>query len=56
MTFLCRVSHLIMDCWVELTLIWIFHHLAQLPSHFCQIAISPRRIMQIVEHLKSKSK
>ena len=30
--------------WVGLTLIWVFHHLAQLHSHFCQIPISPGRI------------
>jgi len=30
--------------WVELTLIWVFHHLAQLPGHFCQIPIIPGRI------------
>ena len=40
--------------WVGLTLIWVFHRLAQLHSHFCQIPISPGRIGQTVEHPKSK--
>ena len=35
--------------WVRLTWIWEFHHLAQLPSHFCQTPISPGRIRQTVE-------
>ena len=38
--------------WVGLTLILVFHHL---PSRFCQIPISPRRIGQTVEHTKYKS-
>ena len=29
--------------WVELTLIWVFCHLAQLSSRFCQIVINPGR-------------
>ena len=33
----------------------MFHHLAQKPSHFCQIPISPSRVGQTVDHLKSKS-
>ena len=39
--------------WVGLTLIRVFHHLAQLPSHFCQISISPGRTGQT--HSKFKS-
>ena len=35
--------------WVGLTLIWIFHHLAHLHSHFCQIPHSLGRIGQTVE-------
>ena len=38
-----------------LTLIWMFHHLAQLHSHFCPIPICPSRTGQTVEQLKSKS-
>ena len=38
-----------------MTWIWKFHHVAQLPSRFCQIPISPSRIGQTVEHLKSRS-
>ena len=38
--------------WVGLTLISVFHHLAQLPS---QIPISLSRVGQKVEHSKSKS-
>ena len=41
--------------WVGLTLISVFHHLAQLPSRFCQIPITPSRVGQTVEHSKSKS-
>ena len=41
--------------WVGLTLISVFHHLAQLPSRFCQSPISPSRVGQTVEHSKSKS-
>ena len=33
----------------------MFHHLAQLLSHFCQIPTSPSRIGQTVELSKSKS-
>ena len=36
-------------------MISVFHHLAQLPSRFCQIPISPRRIGQTVERTKYKS-
>ena len=51
-----RMSHLLVDLgWVGFTLIWVFHHLAQLPSRFCQIPISPGRIGQTVEHSKFKS-
>ena len=32
--------------WVGLTLIRVFHYLAQLPSRFCQIPISQIRIEQ----------
>ena len=35
--------------WVGLTLIWVFHHLAKLLSHFCQIPFSPRRIWQTTQ-------
>ena len=31
-----------------LTLIWVLHHLAQQPSPFCQIPISPGKIGQIM--------
>ena len=41
------------ETWVGLTLISVFHHLAQLPSRFCQIPISPSRVGQTVEHFKS---
>ena len=41
--------------WVGLTSVWVFQHLAQLHSHFCQIPTSPGRIGQTVEHPKSKS-
>ena len=41
--------------WVGLTLISVFHHIDQLPSRFCQIPISPRRVGQTVEHSKFKS-
>ena len=41
--------HLLLWIWVGLTLIWVFHHLAQLHSHFCQIPISLGRIGQTVE-------
>ena len=41
--------------WVELTSIWMFHHLSQLPSRFCQIPFSPDRIGQTVEHSTFKS-
>ena len=41
--------------WVGLTLSWVFHQLAPLPSRFCQIPISPSRIRQTVERSKSKS-
>ena len=44
-----RVSHLL---GVGSTLILVFHHLARLPSRFCQIPISPGRIGQTVEHSK----
>ena len=37
-----RVSRLLMH--LGLTLNWLFHHLAQLLSRFCQISISPGRI------------
>ena len=40
-------------CRVGLTLIWVFHHLAQLPSRFCQIPICPGRIGQTVTHSNS---
>ena len=33
-----------------MTLIQMFHHLAQLPSQFCQIPIGPSRISQTLEH------
>ena len=33
----------------------MFHHVAQLPSQFCQTPISQSRIGQLVELLKSKS-
>ena len=38
-----------------MTLISVFHQLAQLPSRFCQIPISPSRVGKTVEHSKSKS-
>ena len=38
-----------------MTLISVFNHLAQLPSRFCQIPISPSRVGQTKEHSKSKS-
>ena len=38
-----------------MTLIWVFHYLAHLPSRFCQIPISPGRFGQTVEHSKFKS-
>ena len=41
--------------WVELTMIWVFHLLAWLPSHFCQIRDSLGRICLTVENSKSKS-
>ena len=41
--------------WVGLTLILVLHQLAQLPTRFCHIPISPGRIGQTVEHSKSKS-
>ena len=41
--------------WVGLTLIWVLHLLAQLPSRFCRIPISPSRIGHAVEHSKFKS-
>ena len=40
--------------WIVLTLIWVFHRLAQQPSHFSQIPISPGRIWQTVENSKFK--
>ena len=41
--------------WVGLNLNWIFHHLAQLLSRFCQIPVGPNRISQMFEHSKSNS-
>ena len=41
--------------WVGLTLIRVFHHLAQLPSHFWQIPIIQGRIGQTIEQSKFKS-
>ena len=38
-----------------LTLILVFHHIAQLPGGLGQIALGPRRIRQTVEHSKFKS-
>ena len=35
--------------WVWLALILVFHHLAQVFRHICQIAISPIRIRQAVQ-------
>ena len=43
------------NTWVGLTLIWMFHLLAHLPSRLWQIPISPSRIGQTVEHSKFKS-
>ena len=43
------------ETWVGLTLISVFHHLAQLPSQFFQIPISLSWVGQAVEHSKSKS-
>ena len=40
---------------VGLTWIFLFHHLALLPSNFSQIPTSPGTVGQIVEHSKSKS-
>ena len=42
--------------WVRLTLIWLFHHLAQLPTHFWQISISPSKTRQTVNPTHSTSK
>ena len=36
-------------------MIQMFHHLAQLPSQFCQIPIGPRRIGQTLEHQNTRS-
>ena len=47
----CRVSH----WFVDLILIWMFHHLDRLPSSFSQIPTSPSIIGQTVEQSKSKS-
>ena len=41
-----RVSHLLMEVG------WVPHHLAQLPSRFCQIPICPGIIGQTVKTLK----
>ena len=43
------------ETWAGLTLIWVFHYLAQLHSHFCRIPISLSRTGQRVKQLKSKS-
>ena len=42
------------ETWVWSTLIWVFHHLAELHSRFWQILINPSRTMQTAEQLKSK--
>ena len=41
--------------WPCLSLICMFHHLAQLPRQFCQISICPKRTGQTMEVLKFKS-
>ena len=44
-----RVIHLVVDLgWVDFDLGRVFHRLAHLPSHFCQISFSPGRIGQTV--------
>ena len=46
---------MVVGYWVGLTLIWVFHHIAQQTSLFCQISICPSRTGQTVECQNTKS-